>query len=318
MAIVLDGSVLGLQLAVLGVGISLVFGLSGVLDLAYGAKVVAAAIVGSLVLAGGGPVLLGVAVTVGLAVVLSLGIDRTVLAPVYRRHGEARVVLSLLVTLAVAFVIDGVLVSRWPHAAFSLAVAGPPVDVLGVRMRGGSLLAAGLGLVALAATFLLLHTTRAGRAIRCVIQDEEGAQLCGIEPARVRTVVVVLSGALAGVVAVAQGLASSVAVADGFDLTILAVVVAVVGGLGRVAGAAVAGVVLGLVHALATATVGASATWVVLLLAAAVTIVLRPEGILGLGGRAPRRHTARWSRRIAGPDRTTDDDAADRAGEGRG
>ncbi len=292
MAIVLDGVVLGLQLAVLGVGVSLVFGLSDVLDLAYGAKIVLAAIVGSRVIAGGGGVALGVLVALLVAVGASVLVDRTVLAPVHRRHGEARVVLSLLVTLAVAFVIDGVLVSTHPFAALSLSVAGPPIDLLGVRMRGGSLLAGGIAALALSAAFLLLQATRAGRAIRCVIQDEEGAQLCGIAPARVRLAVVTLSGLLAGVVAVTQGLTSSVGVADGFDLTILAVVVAVVGGLGRVAGAAVAGVILGLVHAAATATVGAAATWVVLLLAAALTIVVRPEGVLGM---------ARWSVRPAAP-----------------
>jgi branched-chain amino acid transport system permease protein len=287
MAIVLDGIVLGLQLAALGVGISLVFGLSGVLDLAYGAKIVAASIVGSLALAAG-PTWM-VAATIGAAMMMFLAVDLTVLAPAHRRHGEARVVLSLLLTLAVAFVIDGVLVSARPHAALTIAVAGPPVELAGVAMRRGSLLAAAVAAAGLAAAFLLLHTTRVGRAIRCVIQDEEGAQLCGIEPRRVRIAVVALSGALAGLVGIARGLASSVGTADGFDLTILAVVVAVVGGLGRVTGAVVAGVILGLAHAIATATLGASATWVILLLAAALTILVRPEGVLGAGGGRWRR-----------------------------
>lgn len=287
MAIVLDGVVLGVQLAVLGVGISLVFGLSGVLDLAYGAKIVLAAIVGSLVIDAGGSVVVGVLVTVAVAVGVALLVDLSVLAPVHRRQGEVRVVLSLLVTLAVAFVIDGVLVTARPFAALSLSTGLAPVEVAGVTMRAGSLVAAAIAVAALVLAFLLLQATRAGRAIRCVIQDEEGAQLCGIQPGRVRLAVVALSGLLAGVVALTQGLSSAVGVADGFDLTILAVVVAVVGGLGRVSGAAVAGVILGLVHAAATATLGAAATWVVLLLAAALTIVLRPEGVLGAAGRSP-------------------------------
>jgi len=307
MAILLDGVVLGVQLAVLGVGISLVFGLSGVLDLAYGAKIVLAAIIGSLVIDAGAGVGVGVLVVLGVAVGVSLLIDLTVLAPVHRRQGEIRVVLSLLVTLAVAFVIDGVLVSTRPFAALSLSTGLAPVEVVGVTMRAGSLVAAALAVMALVLAFLLLQTTRAGRAIRCVIQDEEGAQLCGIMPGRVRVAVVLLSGLLAGVVALTQGLSSAVGVADGFDLTILAVVVAVVGGLGRVSGAAAAGVILGLVHAAATATLGAAATWVVLLLAAALTIVVRPEGVLGAISVSRDRS---WRPRVLLGDRSP--------GEGRG
>lgn len=293
MAIVLDGIVFGLQLAILGVGVSLVFGLSGVLDLAYGAKIVVAAVLGSELLRVGGTRWWVLPSVVLAATLLAFMVDRTVLAPAYRRSGEARVVLSLLLTLAVAFVLDGVVVSVRPQAALSLPIGGAPVDVLGVSMRRGSLVAAGLALGALSVAFLLLHATRLGRAIRCVIQDEEGAQLCGVEPGQVRTIVVVLSGALAGVVATTQALTSSVSVAAGFDLTILAVVVAVVGGLGRVSGAAVAGVLLGVVHASATAWLGASATWVVLLLAAAVTILMRPEGVLGaVGWHRPTRPRA--------------------------
>lgn len=294
MAILLDGLVLGLQLAVLGVGVSLVFGLSGVLDLAYGAKIVVAAIAGSQLLSAGGARWWVLPTVVALATVLAVGVDRSVLAPVHRRTGEGRVVLSLLLTLAVAFILDGLVVSLRPHASLSLAVSGPPVDVLGVTMRRGSLVAAGVAAAALASAFLLLQSTRLGRAVRCVIQDEEGAQLCGIEPDRVRTIVVVLSGLLAGVVAITQGLTSSVGTADGFDLTILAVVVAVVGGLGRVAGAVVAGAILGVIHAVATELLGASGTWVVLLLAAALTIVIRPDGVLGVEGwRRPNRSEVR-------------------------
>lgn len=294
MAIVLDGLVLGLQLAVLGVGVSLVFGLSGVLDLAYGAKIVVAAVVGSELLGAGGTRWWVLPAVVLVSTLLSLSVDRTVLTPAHKRSGEARVVLSLLMTLAVAFVLDGMVVSLRPHAALSLGVGGAPMEVMGVTMRRGSLVAAGLALVVLVATFLLLQATRLGRAIRCVIQDDEGAQLCGVEPGRVRTLVVVLSGALAGIVAITQGLSSSVSTADGFDLTILAVVVAVVGGLGRVGGAVVAGILLGLVHAVATALLGASITWVVLLSAAALTILVRPEGVLGLEGwrRASQGHAS--------------------------
>ncbi|HSK95753.1 MAG TPA: hypothetical protein VK891_03970, partial [Euzebyales bacterium] len=115
------------------------------------------------------------------------------------------------------------------------------------------------------------------------IQDEEGAQLCGINPARMRTAVFALSGALAAVAAIAEGMTSSVGSTDGVSLTIEALIVTVVGGLGSVAGALLAGLLLGIVYALATYHIGAYITSIILLVAAMATILLRPSGLLGRG-----------------------------------
>jgi branched-chain amino acid transport system permease protein len=70
-------------------------------------------------------------------------------------------------------------------------------------------------------------------------------------------------------------------VTDGFDLTIFALIVAVVGGLGSVAGAFLAGVLLGIVDTVSAYYVGQYITSIVLLGAAALTILARPRGLLG-------------------------------------
>jgi branched-chain amino acid transport system permease protein len=114
-----------------------------------------------------------------------------------------------------------------------------------------------------------------------VIQDEVGARLVGINPAAVRTFIFALSGALAGLVAVTRSMTSPVSVTAGFDFTILALIVAVVGGLGSVAGAFLAGVLLGIVSTVSAFYIGQYVTTIVLLAAAALTIVVRPRGLLG-------------------------------------
>jgi branched-chain amino acid transport system permease protein len=280
MAVLLDGVVFGLQLALLGVGMTLVFGLGGVLNLAYGQMVVVAALTAASLIELGmspaGALPAGVLAAAGLCV----AIDRSLLRGVYARTGEARVVHGLLVTLAIAFVIDGVAISSLPFSALRLRVDAAPLQVLGVPMRVGSLLASGVAALALGAVAVFLTTTRTGRQVRAVVQDETGARLCGISPRRVRTGVWALSGGLAGLVAITQSLVVSVGATVGLDLTILALIVAVVGGLGRVSGATLAGIVLGLVHAVATHLVGAFVTIVVLLAAAMLVIVLRPSGLI--------------------------------------
>jgi branched-chain amino acid transport system permease protein len=199
---------------------------------------------------------------------------------VYRQRGEHRVLLGLLLTLGVAFVIDGLLLWRYPTGALRLAIGGHAVPILGVRMRVGSLLATGVSL-AVAALLLAFRATTPGRAAHSVIQDEVGARLVGINPAAVRSFIFALSGALAALVAVTRSMTSPVGVTAGFDFTILALIVAVVGGLGSVAGAFLAGVLLGIVSTVSAFYIGQYITTIVLLAAAALTIVLRPRGLLG-------------------------------------
>jgi branched-chain amino acid transport system permease protein len=283
MAVVLDGIAYGLQLAVLAVGLTLIYGLGGVLNLAHGQFAVVVAIAASLLMSKGVPTLLAVVAGVALGAVLALAVDASLMRPVYRLRGEARVLLSLLLTIGLAFVIDGLLVSYYPFTALRLSVPGPAITVLGVAMRRGSLVASVVALVALGALIVFLRYTRRGKAVRSIIQDEEGAQLCGINPARVRTAVFALSGALAGVAAVTEGLTSSLSATDGLNLTILALIVTVVGGLGSVAGALLAGLLLGIVYMLSTFYIGAYVTFIILLVAAMATILIRPSGLLGRG-----------------------------------
>jgi branched-chain amino acid transport system permease protein len=280
-AVALDGLVLGLQFGLLGVGMTLVYGLGGVLNLAYGQIAVLAAMVVALVVAAGAPTL--VAVGAGLLVAGASGVvlDRVLMWPVYRQRGEHRVLLGLLITLGVAFVIEGLLVWRYPSGALRLPISGAAVPILGVNMRLGSLWASGISLAVGAALLLFLRATSAGRATRSVIQDEVGARLAGINPAAIRTLIFALSGVLAGLVAETRSITSPVSVNAGFEFTIMALIVAVVGGLGSVAGAFLAGVLLGIVSTVSAFYIGQYITTIVLLAAAALTIVIRPRGLLG-------------------------------------
>jgi branched-chain amino acid transport system permease protein len=282
-AVIFDGIVLGLQFGLLGVGLTLVYGLGGVLNLAHGQIAVLGAIVAAMRLDAGMPAALAVMVGLAAAGAVGLLLDVTLLVPVYRRRGEARVLLGLLLMLGVAFIIDGVLGWRYPIEALSLRIGGGPINVLGVRMRSGALLASAIALGVGALLVVFFRFTAFGKAVRSVIQDEVGAQLCGVSPATVRAVVLTMSAALAALVAVTRSMTAPVNVHSGIDFTILALIVAVVGGLGSVAGAFLAGVLLGIVNTVSAHYIGSYVTTIVLLGAAAVTIVLRPSGLLARG-----------------------------------
>jgi branched-chain amino acid transport system permease protein len=280
-AAILDGIVLGLLFGLLGVGMTLVYGLGGVLNLAYGQIVVLGGIVAWLVIDDGVPTVVAAILCVLAAAAAAVLLDLTLMRPVYRQRGEERTLLGLLLTLGAAFVIGGLLNWRYPLGALYIYISGDPISILGVPMALGSIWASVIALGVGAALLLFFGATTFGRGVRSVIQDETGARLVGINPSLVRTVIFALSGALAGIVAITYSMSGPLVVTAGFELTTFALIVAVVGGLGSVAGAFLAGVFLGIVNTLSAHYIGQYITSVILLGAAALTILVRPRGLLG-------------------------------------
>jgi branched-chain amino acid transport system permease protein len=152
-AIILDGFVFGIQLGLWAAGLTLIYGLGGVLNLAHGQIAVISAMVLAFAMDAGLPVVPAAGLALLVGGLVGLFLDLTILRPVYRLQGEARVLLSLLLTLGVAFIVDGFLNWRYPGRALSLFIGGGAIDVLGVPMRRGSLLASAITLVAFAALF---------------------------------------------------------------------------------------------------------------------------------------------------------------------
>jgi branched-chain amino acid transport system permease protein len=279
---VLDGIVLGLQFGLLAAGLTLIYGLGGALNLAYGQMAVISAMVILFAMDAGMSVFPAVALGLLTGAVLGLVFDLTIFRPVYRRQGEARVLLSLLLTLGVAFVVDGFLSWRYPFRGLSLNISGGAVDILGVPMRRGSLVASAITIVAFVLLFLFFRATALGRAVRSVIEDEQGARLVGIDPSRMMRLILILSGFLAAIVAVTRAMVTPVTVTVGFEITVFALIVTVVGGLGSFPGALLAGVILGIINSIAAAQIGTFLSLIILLGAAGLTILIRPSGLLGI------------------------------------
>ena len=278
-AILFDGIVQGLQLSLMAVGITLIFGLGGVLNLAHGQFAVVGGIATALFIEAGVNPLLACALGILSAGVFGLLVDRTLLLPAYRSAGEERLLLGLLITLGLSFVVNGYLDYKHANISLTLNLPTPSFEVAGVTIRTASAVAAFIAIVAFALLFAFLKGTLLGKVIRSIIQNEVGAGLCGINPGRIRTLIVTLSAMLAGLGGVAQGLFSSLGTEMGNELTSFALIVAVVGGVRSINGTLAAGVLLGIVNAFASYYVGAYLTLIILLGTAVFTILLRPEGL---------------------------------------
>ena len=279
-AILFDGIVQGLQLSLLAVGITLIYGLGGVLNLAHGQFAIVGGLATALLISSGlHPVLASVA---GIAAAGGLGIavDRTLLLPAYRFRGEERLLLGLILTLGLSFVIDGILNSAFPEFSLTMQLPIAMMDVAGIPMRTAGLASSAIVIAVFAALFAFLRWTLLGKTIRSIIENEVGAELCGIDPARTRTLIVCLAAMMAGLAGVVQGLFSSLGSEMGPEFTTLALLVAVVGGVRSIDGTLAAGILLGIVNAFASHYVGAYVAYIILLSAAMATILVRPTGLL--------------------------------------
>jgi branched-chain amino acid transport system permease protein len=272
-----DGLARGLSFALLGAAITLVFGLGSVLNLALGSFAVVAVVVAAAVAGTVGSVAGALAGLVAV-VVLGLVVDRTLLSSVYRSAGDERVLLGIFVTLGLGIALDGVLFVYFP-LSYSLAHGVPGVEAAGVGIRGSTILTLVVAAPLLAGLFGFLGRTRLGTATRTVVYDETGAVLCGVNPRRIRTVVFLLSLLLAGVAGLLRAAGSEVTVAAGFELTVFAVVVAIVGGVRDLRGTVVAGLGLGVVATFAGFLVGSYLSNVLLFGVAVAVLVARPEVI---------------------------------------
>ncbi len=282
MANILDGTVLGLQFGLLAAGLTLIYGLGGVLNLAYGQIAVTSAMIVALAMGAEIPLLPAIGLGLLAGGLFGLILDLTLLRPVYRLRGEARVLLSLLLTLGVSFIVDGYLNWRYPLKALNLYIGGGAIEILGVPMRRGSLVASAITLMTITGLFVFLRYTSLGRAIRSIIENEDGARLIGIDPRQMLRLILVLSGVLAALVAVTRSMIAPVDTTSGLSITVFALIVTVVGGLGNVVGALLAGIILGIVNVVAADLIGSYISLIILLTAAAVTILIRPAGLLGV------------------------------------
>ena len=279
-AILFDGIVQGLQLSLLAVGITLIYGLGGVLNLAHGQFAIVGGLATALLISSGlHPVLASVA-GIAAAGALGIAVDRTLLLPAYRFRGEERLLLGLILTLGLSFVIDGILNSAFPEFSLTMQLPIAMMDVAGIPMRTAGLASSAIVIAVFAALFAFLRWTLLGKTIRSIIENEVGAELCGIDPGRTRTLIVCLAAMMAGLAGVVQGLFSSLGSEMGPEFTTLALLVAVVGGVRSIDGTLAAGILLGIVNAFASHYVGAYGAYIILLLAAMATILVRPTGLL--------------------------------------
>jgi len=278
LAVAVDGLAFGAFLALLGVGITLVFGLGEVLNLAIGVFAILAVLVAVAAINNGIGVLLGAVIGAAAVGVFSLLVDRSLFTLVYRSEGEERILLGIFVTLGLTVMLDGILFNLFP-SQYSLPVNLGTTTIGPLVLASSSLLVIGVSAVLLALLFGFLRWTFLGKATQTVFQDEVGAYLVGVEPRRIRTLVFVLSSVVAAIAGLVYATSATLDVASGFEFTTFALIVSIVGGVRSIEGAVGAGVILGLVITYANFFIGSFIANMILFATAIVVLLVNPEAI---------------------------------------
>ncbi|MDW8041604.1 MAG: branched-chain amino acid ABC transporter permease [Nitrososphaerota archaeon] len=278
--IVVDGVTFGLQLALVAVGITMIFGQAHILNVSHGEFAVIASISAALLIPSIGVV---PATLAGIAIASTFGafVYKVVLLPAFRSVGEQRVLLGLFITLGLYLLLHGYFTNQFPTVYLSIRPEIQSISVLGMSFRFSAILSALISLTLLLLLAVLLRSTIIGKAIRAVSQNETGAEITGIPIDRTRLITFVLGCALAGAAGIMRGLAATIGPESGIEITVLALLISVVGGVRSILGTVISGVLLGVVYMVASFLVGTYMSVVIMLLAAATVLLSRPEGILG-------------------------------------
>jgi branched-chain amino acid transport system permease protein len=286
-----DAIALGSVYALMAVGIGLVFGVLRLVNFAYGQLVMAGAFAMALASQWGWPVWAGIVLCFAVVLALSFAMDRLVFRPL---RGQTPVVM-LVATFAVAFLLQSVAMlwfSSLGKIASSLAYLNRPVTISNVDIRKITIVAVVVAVLCLLALTLLLERTTIGLHMRAASMDFQTARILGVRANRVIAVAVLLSGALAAVVAVMLTVQNPLVTPD-FALrdTIIVLAGVVLGGMNRPISATLGGFSIGFASGLLGGALPTEKSqYLPSFLFAAVILVLlvRPGGLFARKGAVER------------------------------
>ena len=275
------GLVTASVLAIASVGFTLQFGVTDVLNLAYGAIMILGAFLAYLVNGHGISVWLGMLVAIAACSVVSVLLNGVIYTPFQRRGASpiTMVIVSLGMTLIIEFgvaaVAGGVPVSY-------IMGNGPTFAAAGLTLTGVQLVIMALAVVSMAGVHVLLRYTKLGKAMRATAANRTLARNCGIRTGRVITVTWALTGALCGLAGTVFAIDAGSFDATSTDVFLVLILAAVfLGGPGQPYGAMLGALVIGLATEVSAVFIPADYKYVIAFVALLIMLGVRPTGLLG-------------------------------------
>lgn len=281
----INGLFLGSIYALFALGYTLVFGVLDILNLAHAAVFMLASFVAlALVAKAGLHILAALPLAVLFAGILGLVLERVAFRPLRGRADSN--ISGLISSLAMATFFEAVALEVWgPNVErfpFGTIPAGKPIAFLGAEISRLQLTTVGVAVLFFIALTWLVTRTRLGREVRAVAESPRAARVLGVDVDRAIAASFFISSALGGAAGVLYGLAYNAIAPDmGRSVELKGLAVIILGGMGSMPGAVLAGFALGLSEVFVVAHLGASYRDAVSFAGLFLILVLRPRGLLG-------------------------------------
>ena len=267
--------------ALMASGQTLIFGVMKVVNLAQGAMVILGAYLSyQLFTSFGIDPLLAIPVTTVVMFLLGVVVQLIFLRPL---RAQDRSELSLLVTFAIALLLEGIMSVTWKTSVRSIntSYANSSWTVFGYQITLVRLWAFLLSIAALGVLYLLLTHTRFGRAIRATVQNPESARLLGVEPNRVSAIGFGLGSATAAAAGSIYGLLYPFNSGSHYDLISRLLSIVLLGGLGSIAGAVVGALIVSTSSAVVASAISPSWSEMTFFVIPLLVLLVRPQGLFG-------------------------------------
>ncbi len=275
------GLVTASVLAIAAVGFTLQFGVTDVLNLAYGAIMIFGAFLAYLVNENGVSVWFGLLVSMAACSAGSVLVNAVVYTPFQRRGVDpiTMVIVSLGVTLIVEFGVEAV--AGGVPVSYTMG-NGPTLSAGGLSLTGVQLVIMAIAVATMAGVHILLRYTKLGKAMRATAANRNLARNCGIRTGRVITATWAITGALCGLAGTVFAIDAGSFDATSTDVFLVLILAAVfLGGPGQAYGAMLGALVIGLATEVSANFIPADYKYVIAFVVLLVMLGVRPTGLLG-------------------------------------
>jgi len=279
------GLVTAAVLAIAAVGFTMQFAVTDVLNLAYGAVMIASAFVAYAVNQAGASVWIGMLAAAAAGSGGSVLLNQGIYTPFQRRTANSArapitmVIVSLGMTLIIEFGLQAIVGGT--NVSYTMS-QGPTVKAGGLVLTAVQFVIIGLAVVVMAAVHGLLRYTKLGKAMRATSANRSLARNCGIRTARIVTVTWAVTGALCGIAGTVFAINNGSFGATSADLFLVVILAAVfLGGPGSAYGAMLGALIIGLATEISAAYVNPSYKDVVAFAVLLIMLAVRPSGLLG-------------------------------------
>jgi branched-chain amino acid transport system permease protein len=279
----INGLSVGSVFALLGLGVTMVWGVLGVLNFAHAQILTWGAFACLWALDRGIPVIPAILFAIVFGIAISIVLNGTVIAALRRR--EAPEFAYVVATIGVALITEEILrqltdaqTKPFPREGFPTGA----IDIGEISIPGLQIVVLAVSVLAMVVLAYWLNRTKGGRAVRTVAYSRETAELMGINSKRVYMIAFAISGGLAALAGVFISVdASTISYSAGNPLLLTAFAVMILGGMGSPKGAMVGGLVLGIAQVYATVYVSSVFRQAVAMLIILAVLLLRPQGLFG-------------------------------------